>query len=271
MNCNPTDDLKVDPDKLRVVKHEKEAEEAGNTLSDISSYTSDSSSKSASSHKNIGLRKLIEDERLDSNNSLSRTNSKSSNSTQFSSSSHINKFGSPNNESTSKTVKIREITDSMLQDRVVEVGVRPWKSESIKQFTNKLPPGPRLMEEKTKKRVIFPDNPPEHRHLYENIDDCRERGVEHPRKILPIPGRRLPFRQPPRVPVLSVHKHESLTKPEDLQDVDPEISFVSYRFYNKDMQEQNSLSQRCSAQLLRKSAMRLSLPRTRSKSNSVSL
>jgi hypothetical protein len=160
------------------------------------------------------------------------------------------------------SIKLREMTDSIFRDRVVEVGVQPWKSESLKQLINN---APRLVEEKTKKRVIFPDT----QHVYENIDDCRGQSVEHSRKILPIPGKRLPFRQPPRVPVLSVNQTE-FYQPE-VQDIDPDISFVSYRFYDKNMREQNSLSQRCSAQLLRKSAMRLSLPRLKSKSDYVSL
>jgi hypothetical protein len=159
----------------------------------------------------------------------------------------------------------------MLQDRIVEVGVRPWKSQSVEQFTSRPSNAPQLIAEKTKKKVIFPSELSiDQQHVYENIDDCREQGVEHPRKILPMPSKRLPFRQPARVPVLSIPKIDPLAQPEPetLEDVGPEISFVSYRFYDKNMREQNSLSQRCSAQLLRKSAIRLSLPR--SKSNGVS-
>lgn len=222
MNCNP---LKVDPDKVN-----------DNTLSDISSVISDSSVKSA--FKSALSIKSIE--------SVSSTN------TSKSSSSIVNKLDS---------IKLREMTDSMLKDRVVEVGVQPWKSESLKQLSKN---APQLIEEKTKKRVIFPDT----QHVYENIDDCRDQ-VQHPRKILPIPGKRLPFRQPPRVPVLSVNKPEFYQI--GSEEVSPDISFVSYKFYDQNMVEQDSLSKRCSAQLLRKSAMRLSIPRSKSKPEYVSL
>lgn len=266
LNCNP---VKVDPDKLNKVAQEEEEDDPGNTLSDISSYTSDVSEKpslkSVSSNRSFGLKNLVEETHPPS--FLSRINNNSLSSTDT--------FHSiTSNNSNSQSVSVSEMTDSILQDRVVEVGVQPWKSESIKQYTNKPLVGPRLIEERTKKRVIFPDHPThtEQQHVYENIDDCREQNLEHPRKILPIPGNRLPFKQPPRVPVLSIHKHEMMTpEPEQLLDVGPEISFVSYRFYDKNMQEQNSLSKRCSAQLLRKSAMRLSLPRSSLKSNNVSL
>lgn len=246
LNCNPVD-LKVDPDKLDL------HEDSANTLSDISTYASDSSdklsltksdsSKSSASDERIPLPHLIEENDLDSDSV---------------------------DEKTSKTVRIREMTDSMLKDRIVEVGVQPWQSKSIKQFKNSSEP--RLLEEKIKKRVIFsPNSTFDNQHVYENIDDCREQGFEHPNKVLPIPGKRLPFRQPPRVPVLSIHQRQDVQQPKyvDEDQIDPEISYVSYRFYDKEMREQKTLSQRTSAKLLQKTAMRLSIC-SRSKPNGVS-
>ncbi|KAI6201598.1 LIM zinc-binding domain-containing protein [Aphelenchoides besseyi] len=148
-----------------------------------------------------------------------------------------------------------------------------WRSKSVEQFNNRSSDLPKLVEEKNRKRVVFPDSLPpdnEKKHLYENIEDCRSRTYEHPQQIMPLPGRRLPFRQPPRVPVLSLPTQiDSRPHPIILQrDVGPAISTVSYRFYDSSGREQNSLSQRVSAQLLKRSAMRMSLPRNRSTARS---
>lgn len=233
-----------------------ESATTGNTLSDVSSCTSESSIESllgsaTESTKSAPTNRPVENPKSPSlSNTPSTTqSSKVREETRSEKSSSHRLFG----------------TRAMLQDH----GVRPWKSRSVEQFAS----APKLIEEKLKKKVIILSNgpPTEHQHLYENIDDCYRQGVDHPRKILPIPEKRLPFRQPARVPVLSIPKMrqtqvpvESESSPTEDDEVGPEISFVSYRFYDKNMREQNSLSQRCSSQLLRKAAIRLSLPRSRS-------
>ena len=151
-----------------------------------------------------------------------------------------------------------------------ERGVPSWRSKSVEQYHHSLA-RPSPAEHKHKKSVAFSDSSASaaglERHVYENVDECRRRGgAASPHRQQRSTSAMPSARSPPQLRVVAMTPSRARSVndeccEEDDSAADAAISSVSYRFYDSNGREQQSLSQRVSAQLLQRSAMRLSMPR----------